>query len=175
MAKLFSVFEETNQVGVSLDAHLQVLAPHAEAVRAVAARRSLAARRAASRPVIGIVERRKEVATLFFLQQNAVAALVVVFSVVVIVVDVVRGRRRHRRVASARSLGIFSRHRRRWRHQTFPPGSFLAPGVLVDVPGAAWNRRASVASVVGRTPVLGRGAFADIKTLLQPGYGPMLR
>ena len=78
MAKLLFV-EETNQVGVSLDAHLQVLAPHAEAVRAVAARRSLAARRAASRPVIGIVERRKEVATLFFLQQNAVAALVVVF------------------------------------------------------------------------------------------------
>ena len=165
MAKLLSVFEETNQVGVSLDAHLQVLAPHAEAVRAVAARRSLAARRAASRPVIGIVERRKEVATLFFLQQNAVAALVVVCGVVVIVVDVVRGRRRHRSVASARSLGIFSRHRRRWRHQTFPPGSFLAPGVLVDVPGTARNGGASMARVVRRAPILRRGTFANIQTL----------
>lgn len=160
----------TYEIGVSLDTHFQIFAPHAEAVSAVAARGPLAARRTAGGNVVGLVERRKDVATFLF-GNDALRIVVAVFSGV----DVVHSCCCRVVVVTGNGLRVFGWSRRRQNGLTrLSSGCFFAARVLVDVPRAAGDGGTSVAGVVRGAPVFGGRTFSDIKTLLQTGNRTVL-
>ncbi len=160
----------TYEIGVSLDTHFQIFAPHAQAVSAVAARGPLTARRTAGGNVVGLVERRKDVATFLF-RNDTLWIVVAVFSGV----DVVHSCSSRVVVIAGNGLRVFGWSRRRQNGLSWlPSGSFFAARVLVDVPRAAGDCGAGVAGVVRGAPVFGGRAFSDIKTLLQTGNRTVL-
>ena len=127
------------QVRISFNAHLQVLAPHAQPMSAVATRGSLTARRTARRNVIRIIERRKNITT-FIVGRCDFAIFIFICVIATVVFDIVHGRHCRCCAVDLWSFGVFGRSRWRYDATALATWRFLATRVLVDVPCTAWKK-----------------------------------